>query len=84
MGALVIPFSSWFFILWARKKYGLIANAYNASKNTFKQVVKSKHRILLYALFFLFFISMEIMWRVMFEFIIAYLQMHDALLLLAI
>lgn len=84
IGALVIPFASWFFVLWARKKYGLVANVYSASKETFKQFVKIKHRILLYLFFLLLFVCMEIMWRVMFEFIIAYLQMRDALLILSV
>lgn len=39
--------------------------------------------MLLYILFLLFFICMEIMWRMMFEFLIAYLQMREALMELA-
>jgi hypothetical protein len=48
-----------------------------------RKLTRTKDRILLYILFIVFFICMEVMWRMMFEFIIAYLQMREALMELA-
>ena len=77
IGALGVPIGSWFLVLWIKRKYWL------ASQITFIKFTRTKDRILLYILFIVFFICMEIMWRMMFEFIIAYLQMRDALMELA-
>lgn len=37
----------------------------------------------IYGLFFIMFILIEIVWRVMFEFLMAFLQMREALMILA-
>ncbi len=83
IGAIGVPIGSWFLALWIKRKYWLASNIYDLSKITFIKITRTKDRILLYILFLVFFICMEIMWRMMFEFIIAYLQMRDALMELA-
>ncbi len=69
IGAVGVPIGSWLLALWIKRKYSLASN-----------MTRTKDRILLYILFFVFFICMEIMWRMMFEFLIAYLQMREALM----
>lgn len=80
IGALGVPIGSWLLALWIKRKYSLASNIYDFSKITFIKMTRTKDRILLYFLFIMFFICMEIMWRMMFEFIIAYLQMREALM----
>jgi hypothetical protein len=80
MGALGVPIISWLLALWIKRKYWLVANLYESSKRTLINLTKTKDRILLYSLFIGFFICMEIMWRMMFEFLIAYLQIREALM----
>lgn len=82
MGALGVPIASWLFTLWLRKKYWLVSDTYTTSKKTLIKMTQKKHRIGVMVLFFALFIWMEIMWRMLFEFLIAYLQIRDALLLL--
>ncbi len=83
IGALGVPIGSWLLALWIKRKYLLASNIYDLSKITFIKMTRTKDRILLYILFIVFFICMEVMWRMMFEFIIAYLQMREALMELA-
>ena len=80
IGAIAVPVGAWFLALWLKRKYWIASDVYESGKETFKNITRTKDRVLLYALFILFFIFMEIMWRMMFEFLIAYLQMRDALM----
>ena len=80
IGAIVVPVGSWFLASWIIRKYSIASDFYESGKETFKNITRTRDRMLLYALFILFFIFMEIMWRMMFEFLIAYFQMTDALM----
>ena len=73
VGALLIPLFSWYFARWIKTAYKTELE----TKTTFKQ------RFITYAAFFISFFFMEVLWRVMFEFFIAYFDMHDALMKLA-
>ena len=80
IGAIAAPVASWFIASRIIRKYSVASDLYESGKSTFNNITRSKDRMLLYALFILFFIFMEIMWRMMFEFLIAYLQMREALM----
>ena len=80
IGAIAVPFGSWYLASWILRKYPLASDLYESGKETFKDIIRTKNRMLLYAVFILFFIFMEIIWRMMFEFLIAYLQIRDALM----
>lgn len=82
IGALGVPVGSWFLALWIKRKYWLVSDVYESGKAAFINITRTKDRMILYTLFVLFFICMEIMWRMMFEFLIAYLQMREALMVL--
>lgn len=73
VGALLIPIFSWYLARWIKTVYKTEIETYT----TFKQ------RLIVYSAFFIFFFCMEIFWRVIFEFFIAYFDMHDALMKLA-
>jgi len=70
IGAVFAPFVSWMSIVWLRKKY-------------FSDIdinLSTKHKLLLYTSFILCFFCMEIFWRMMLEILIAYFDIHDALM----
>ncbi len=69
----------WLFMLWIKRKFWVASKIYDKSKELSKEYIPLKIRISFFILFLLFFISMEIVWRMMFEFLIAYLQMWEAL-----
>jgi len=83
IGAITVPVASWSLTSWIIRKYSIASDIYESGKSIFNNITRTKDRILLYTLFILFIIFMEIMWRMMFEFLIAYLQMRDALMQLA-
>ena len=84
IGALVVPIGSWLLVVWIRRKYALVSDIYESSKKTIKAVTHTfKDRMLFYGLFMVFFISIEIIWRMMFEFMMAYFQMRDMLMMIS-
>ncbi|MEA3371439.1 MAG: DUF4282 domain-containing protein [Campylobacterota bacterium] len=44
-----------------------------------KKIIPQEYRLKVYAVSILIFLFLEILWRMMFEFLIAYLQIRDAL-----
>ena len=73
VGAILIPVFSWYLARWIKTVY----------KRELETSTRFKKRFIGYAVFITFFFCMEILWRVMFEFFIAYFDMHDALMKLA-
>ncbi|MEA3419827.1 MAG: DUF4282 domain-containing protein [Campylobacterota bacterium] len=70
IGAVVIPLLSWLLIRWGKNRY-------------FPNVIL-EYRLYLYAAFAFCFFCMELLWRMMAEFVIAYFDMHDALMRLSL
>ncbi len=79
LGAVVMPLSLWFFTRWIMKKFSLIKNIQEVGRAFVWRSLSVKQKILFILLFNFLFVFMELMWRVMFEYIIAYMQMRDAL-----
>ena len=78
IGAILIPFIGWYITKWIQRSYFP-----EISKNLKEAVTintTTKQRVTIYATFILCFICMEIFWRIIFEFFIAYFNMHDALM----
>ncbi len=82
LGAITIPFASWFLGLWVKGKFLRIFEQRKEFSLYHKFITESKTSWSL--LFISIFMSMEIIWRMMFEFIIAYMQIREALLLLSV
>jgi len=80
LGALVLPVGLWFFLMWLIRKYELLHTAYENTKALLWASLSVKHRIIFAALWILAFLFMELFWRMFFEFLIAYMQIRDALL----
>ncbi len=66
IGAVVMPLFVWLTWLWLKRKY-------------FPEAVLPK-QIYIYTFFLLGILMMELFWRMMFEIMIAYFDMHDALM----
>ena len=79
MGAVVMPVAIWAFSRWLMKKFKLVGDIHNAGKKKFWGLLTTKQKIFYVAMFIMAFLFMELFWRMMFEFIIAYMQMRDAL-----
>jgi hypothetical protein len=85
IGAFIIPIASFFLVKWLQSKYRPILDATSFTKNVLpelkiKQFFSLKQRILFISIIIALFISLEIMWRMLFEFLIAYLQIREALI----
>jgi len=74
MGALTIPVVGWYLSSWVKKSYFSTLSQSIIEQTTFKW------NFILLIIFFVTLLSMEIFWRVLFEFFIAYFDMHDALM----
>ncbi|MGI6253131.1 MAG: DUF4282 domain-containing protein [Aminivibrio sp.] len=81
LGAAGIPFLAWRI---ARRLQSLPGeNLSGAVRQIEEAFAENMSRSRVYGLFFLMFILMEIGWRVMFEFLMAFLQMREALVVLS-
>ena len=73
-GAVVIPFVSYFMAKWIKSNY------FKNISGEIKKNLTLKQRFLILSIAILCFLCMELFWRIMFEFFIAYFDMHDALM----
>jgi len=82
-GAIVFPFFMWFVSRWLIKKYqllGKVHDAHNKGREMLWSMLNSQQKMKLIAAFLVVFIFMELFWRMLFEYLIAFMQMRDALL----
>jgi len=80
LGALILPIGIWFVLAWLIRKYRLFNTAYESSKEAIWKSLTKKQKTKLAIFFATSFMFMELFWRMLFEFLIAYMQMRDALL----
>ena len=80
IGAAILPVGVWFLIAWLIRKYNLVDAAYKKGKETIWKSLNKKQQTKLVIFFISFFLFMELFWRMLFEFLIAYMQIRDALL----
>ena len=79
-GAIIFPFFMWVFSRWLMKKYALLGDIHNKGKEIFWAALSGQQKLKLVAVFLVAFIFMELFWRMLFEYLIAFIQMRDALL----
>jgi hypothetical protein len=80
VGALILPIATWALLTWLMRKYRLINTTYENGKEIIWKSLNKKQQTNLVALFISSFLFMELFWRMLFEFLIAYMQIRDALL----
>jgi hypothetical protein len=77
IGAILIPLLSYYLGRW------LITRYFSRQKEQFYTLTTPRQRAAILLVSLGCFLCMEIMWRVMFEFFVAYFDMHAALVKLA-
>ena len=79
LGALGVPVFASVMIFWARKQSRERGVVF-VPDSRWKTWATHSNPVVVASLFLLLFVCMEIGWRMMFEFMLAYFQMRDALL----
>jgi hypothetical protein len=80
LGAVILPIFSWILLSWLIEKYKLLDTSYKSGKELFWKLLTKKQQGKFIAFFVVVFLFMELFWRMLFEFLIAYMQIRDALL----
>ena len=80
IGAIILPAGTWYLVTWLIQKYELVNIAYEKGKDTIWNSLNKKQKNKLIIFLISSFIFMELFWRMLFEFLIAYMQIRDALL----
>lgn len=80
IGAFVFPVGMWVFFKWLIGKYQFINATYENGKELLWGSLNKKQQYKLLAFLVTAFLFMELFWRMLFEFLIAYMQIRDALL----
>lgn len=80
IGALILPIGIWIFITWLIRKYKYINTAYKNGKVIVWKSLDKQQQMKLVSFFIATFLFLELFWRMLFEFLIAYMQIRDALL----
>ena len=78
IGAIMIPFLGFTFV-----RQFILPLLPQSSKDTVKAQTTQKQKILFFILMLLCFLCMELLWRILFEFMVGYFDMHDALMKLS-
>ena len=78
-GALILPVGMWLLLTWFIRKYRLFNTVYESGKEIIWKLLNRKQKIKFVAFFISLFLFMELFWRMLFEFLIAYLQIREAL-----
>lgn len=79
-GAVIFPSFVWILLVWFIKKYHFIGVVHDKGKTALWGILSNKQKIMLILSFLVAFLFMELFWRMLFEFLIAYMQIRDALL----
>jgi hypothetical protein len=80
IGALILPIGIWGFLTWLIRKYKDINAAYENGKVIVWKALDKQQQMKLVSFFIATFLFLELFWRMLFEFLIAYMQIRDALL----
>lgn len=79
IGAFILPIGTWLLFTWIIGKYQFINATYENGKELIWKSLNIKQQTKLIAFFIFCFLFMELFWRMLFEFLIAYMQIRDAL-----
>ncbi|SFV71074.1 hypothetical protein MNB_SV-13-1843 [hydrothermal vent metagenome] len=77
IGAVLVPLLSFYL---ARR----VKNRYFSSMSLSSLPLSLKHKLMMFGIFLFSFLMMEVFWRMMFEILIAYFDMHEALINLSV
>ncbi len=80
LGALGMPLAAWTLALYLLRRFSAAREAMHNGRRLWSAALPRRYRLGAAGLFLLGFVCMELMWRVMFEYLIAFMQMRDALM----
>lgn len=80
-GAVLFPIFMWVFSTWIMKKFAFIDEAQKKGKEAVWSLLSIRQKLMLVGSFIMAFLFMELFWRMMFEYLIAFMQMRDALVI---
>ncbi len=80
IGAVILPIGIFILGRYLSQKFNVIDAAYKNGKEIIWNSLNKKQKIKLSIAFVTCFMFMELFWRMLFEFLIAYMQIRDALL----
>ena len=84
IGAVIMPIGLWFLLVWLIRKYEFLTVTYQHGIELLWNSLKTRQKVKLSAAFIITFLFAELFWRMLFEFLIAYMQMRDAILQLPV
>ena len=79
IGAAVMPMFAWLACRWLMEKIVILKEEHKVTKHIAKRSMNLKYRLIFIFLFIIIFLFMQIIWRMIFEFLIAYMQIRDVL-----
>lgn len=80
LGAIVIPIGLWVAIKKLIHKYDFLNSGFETGKTLFWKSLNNKQQLKLSFILVICFLFMQLFWRMLFEFLIAYMQIREALL----
>ena len=84
IGAVILPFGLMLIFSWFIRKYEIDDVVYQNGKDAIWAVLNKKQKIRLVGILITILLFMELFWRMLFEFLIAYMQMRDAIIQLPV
>lgn len=79
LGAVAMPLAAWLMAVYLVRRLPPVRDAYRVGMNLMTRHVPLRWRLAGLLMFVLAFLFMELMWRMLFEYLIAFMQMRDAL-----
>lgn len=79
LGALILPIVAWTLSLFLVRRFTVVRQVYRTGMGLFSHMVPVRFRITMLLMFLLALVCMELVWRLMFEYLIAFMQIRDAL-----
>jgi hypothetical protein len=79
MGAIVMPIGLFLSLAWFIQKFSLVKNSLEQGKKQLWSRLTGLQKFKTLLFLIAIFLFMELFWRMLFEFLIAYMQIRDAL-----
>ena len=79
LGALGIPVAGLFMTRWVMRRFPIVQQSARLGRDAAWALLTPGQRTLVIVFFVAGFLLMELFWRIMFEYLVAFLQMHAAL-----
>lgn len=79
LGALVIPVVAWLVTVFLLRRFDSLDQIFHAGVRVFDSLIPLRWRLLSILIALLVVILLELAWRILFEFLIAFMQMRDVL-----